>query len=42
MTEELFRNDSYSRSCKAQVAAAGPGGIILGRTIFLPIGGGRL
>ena len=40
MTE--VRNDSYSRSCKAQVTAAGPGGIILGRTIFYPIGGGQL
>ena len=41
MTEELFRNDSYARSCTASVVAVEPGGIVLDRTVFYPTGGGQ-
>ena len=38
--EELFRQDSYLRSCEAIVTASGPEGISLDRTVFYPTGGG--
>ncbi len=41
MTEELFRQDSYLKSCEAKVTAAGPEGIALNRTVFYPEGGGQ-
>ena len=41
MTEELFRNDSYARTCTAAVVAVEPGGIVLDRTVFYPTGGGQ-
>jgi len=41
MTEELFRQDAYLRSCTAVVTAAGPEGIMLDRTVFYPLGGGQ-
>ncbi|WP_299442581.1 alanyl-tRNA editing protein [uncultured Rhodospira sp.] len=41
MTEELFRADSYQRSCDATVVAAAPDGIRLDRTVFYPMGGGQ-
>lgn len=41
MTEELFREDSYLKSCTAKVLAAGPDGIVLDRTVFYPTGGGQ-
>ncbi|MBB4285624.1 alanyl-tRNA editing protein [Roseospira goensis] len=41
MTEELFRTDSYLKSCEATVVAAGPEGIRLDRTVFYPMGGGQ-
>jgi len=37
----LFREDAYVRSCAAQVAAVGPEGIRLDRTVFYPTGGGQ-
>ncbi len=39
--EELFRQDSYLRSCEAEVTAAGAEGIGLSRTVFYPMGGGQ-
>lgn len=39
--EELFRQDSYLRSCEAIVTASGPEGIALDRTVFYPTGGGQ-
>ena len=41
MTEDLFRNDSYLRECEATVVEATPGGIVLDRTVFYPMGGGQ-
>ncbi len=42
MTEELFREDAYLKSCEARVTAVNErGGLILDRTIFYPTGGGQ-
>ena len=42
MTELLFRDDAYARSCEAKVVAADETGIRLDRTVFYPMGGGQL
>lgn len=41
MTDELFRDDAYLKSCSATVVAAGEAGIVLDRTVFYPTGGGQ-
>ncbi|SDF77365.1 alanyl-tRNA editing protein [Thalassobaculum litoreum] len=41
MTEELFREDSYLKSCEAKVVAVSEEGIVLDRTVFYPTGGGQ-
>jgi len=41
MTEELFRQDAYQKTCEATVIATGPEGIRLDRTVFYPMGGGQ-
>jgi misacylated tRNA(Ala) deacylase len=41
MTELLFRDDAYLRSCKARVTAVDERGIRLDRTVFYPAGGGQ-
>jgi misacylated tRNA(Ala) deacylase len=41
MTELLFRDDGYLRSCAARVMAADQRGIRLDRTVFYPMGGGQ-
>jgi len=41
MTDEIFREDAYLRSCEAVVTAAGPAGIELDCTVFYPMGGGQ-
>ena len=42
MTELLFRDDPYSKSCEATVTAVNDrGGIELDRTVFYPTGGGQ-
>jgi misacylated tRNA(Ala) deacylase len=41
MTELLFRDDGYVRSCNARVTAADARGIRLDRTVFYPMGGGQ-
>jgi misacylated tRNA(Ala) deacylase len=41
MTELLFRDDGYVRSCAARVIAADGRGIRLDRTVFYPMGGGQ-
>ncbi|WNJ98973.1 alanyl-tRNA editing protein [Thalassospiraceae bacterium LMO-JJ14] len=41
MTEELFREDSYLRTCDAMVIAADDSGIELDCTIFYAMGGGQ-
>ena len=41
MAEELFRQDSYLRSCEATVVAIDDRGIRLDRTVFYPTGGGQ-
>ncbi len=40
--EELFRQDSYLRSCESIVATSRPEGITLDKTVFYPMGGGQL
>ncbi len=39
--EELFRDNSYLRSCAAKVVASTADGILLDRTVFYPTGGGQ-
>jgi misacylated tRNA(Ala) deacylase len=41
MTELLFRDDGYLRSCTARVTRADERGIRLHRTVFYPMGGGQ-
>jgi misacylated tRNA(Ala) deacylase len=41
MTELVFRDDAYARSCPARVVAADERGIRLDRTVFYPTGGGQ-
>jgi misacylated tRNA(Ala) deacylase len=41
MTELVFRDDSYTRSCTARVIAVDERGICLDRTVFYPTGGGQ-
>jgi misacylated tRNA(Ala) deacylase len=41
MTELLFREDGYLRSCAARVIGADERGIRLDRTVFYPNGGGQ-
>lgn len=41
MTEELFREDAYLKSCKATVTAVDDEGIGLDRTVCYPLGGGQ-
>lgn len=41
MTEELFREDAYLRSCEAIITAADEAGIRLDCTVFYPMGGGQ-
>src|SRR5438132_7554229 len=41
MTELLFRDDAYLRSCPARVVMADERGIRLDRTVFYPTGGGQ-
>ena len=41
MTELLFRDDGYLRSCQARVIDADEHGIRLDRTVFYPTGGGQ-
>jgi misacylated tRNA(Ala) deacylase len=41
MTELLFRDDGYLRSCAARVVSVDERGIRLDRTVFYPTGGGQ-
>lgn len=41
MTDALFREDAYLKSCSATVVAAGQAGVVLDRTVFYPTGGGQ-
>src|ERR1700730_12157800 len=41
MSELLFRDDGYLRSCSARVIEADPNGIRLDCTVFYPMGGGQ-
>ena len=41
MTEEIFREDAYAKSCQAVVTAVDGAGIRLDRTVFYPTGGGQ-
>ena len=40
MTSELFRNDSYLKSCNSKIIKIEDDGIILDQTIFYPEAGG--
>ena len=41
MTEEMFRQDAYARSCEARITAVDDAGVRLDRTVFYPLGGGQ-
>ena len=41
MTEEIFRDDCYAKSCEAKVSAVDEYGVRLNRTVFYPAGGGQ-
>ena len=41
MTEELFREDSYLKSCEATVTAVADNVVRTDRTVFYPLGGGQ-
>ena len=41
ITEPLFQQDAYLRSCPATVVEATPAGVVLDRTVFYPLGGGQ-
>ena len=41
MTEELFREDAYLKTCTATVVAVTGEGVVLDRTVFYPLGGGQ-
>jgi len=41
MTEEIFRDDSYAKSCAATVVSVDEDGIELDRTVFYATGGGQ-
>ena len=41
MTEEVFRQDAYARTCAARVTAVDEAGLRLDRTVFYPLGGGQ-
>ncbi len=41
MTQDLFRVDAYLHECEARIVRVGPGGIVLDRTVFYPLGGGQ-
>jgi misacylated tRNA(Ala) deacylase len=41
MTEPLFQQDAYLRSCTATVLEVGDAGVVLDRTVFYPLGGGQ-
>jgi len=41
VTEPLFQQDAYLRSCTATVIEAGEGGVVLDRSVFYPLGGGQ-
>ncbi|HEV2187452.1 MAG TPA: alanyl-tRNA editing protein, partial [Stellaceae bacterium] len=41
MSELVFRDDAYARSCTARVVAVDERGIRLDRTVFYPTGGGQ-
>jgi misacylated tRNA(Ala) deacylase len=42
MTDELFREDSYLKSCEAIVVSVDEAGVELDRTVFYAMGGGQL
>jgi misacylated tRNA(Ala) deacylase len=41
VTEPLFQQDAYLKSCAATVVEAGETGIVLDRSVFYPLGGGQ-
>lgn len=41
MTKELFRDDSYLKSCEATVTATSDSVVVLDQTVFYPTGGGQ-
>jgi len=41
MTEEIFREDSYAKSCDATVVSVDQDGVELDRTVFYAMGGGQ-
>ena len=40
-TNELFRDDSYLKSCSATVTATGENCVFVDQTVFYPLGGGQ-
>ncbi len=41
MTQALFRNDAYKKTCETKVTEVNDGGIVLEQTVFYPQGGGQ-
>ena len=41
MTEALYQDNAYTRTCDATVIESSPDGIVLDQTVFYPLGGGQ-
>ncbi len=41
VTDPLYQQDAYLRSCEARVIEILPEGVVLDRTVFYPLGGGQ-
>ncbi|MFK7854244.1 MAG: alanine--tRNA ligase-related protein, partial [Granulosicoccus sp.] len=42
MTRELFREDSYLKTCQAEIQSITDAGVQTDQSVFYPLGGGQL